>query len=217
MISHSYNPQTGIAYYFTKHGNVVRKLPKYDINNTTRQATYDDIPNVDEKCSKCYPTVRQLGGYSNLFLWFCPERGHCYGFHLIPGSEGRKDPFASLFKYLPSPPTHVFYDFACQLSEYCLNREPTYFRDVHFYHDIFHGYSHLCAGAYKASRNRSLLVNTSICEQFNSYLKQIKHVASHLSQMRYVFLLQYALYVWNERKTVAFSQRLKIAQVSLLQ
>ena len=216
-IPQSYNPASGIAYYFTRHGNQVRKLPQYGADKATRSSTYDDSPSVDEKCSKRFPTVGQMGGYSNLFLWFCPEHGHSYGFHLIPGSEGRKDPFASIFKYLPSPPTHIFYDFACQLSEYCLNREPSYFRDVRFCHDIFHGYSHLCGGAFKANRHKSLFVNTSICEQFNSYLKKVKYVASHLSQNRYVFLLQYALYVWNERKTLAYEERVRVALASIQQ
>jgi len=35
-----------------------------------------------------------------LFLWFCPAHGHCYGFHVIPGSEGRKDPANSLYTFL---------------------------------------------------------------------------------------------------------------------
>ena len=62
-----------------------------------------------------------------MFLWFCGQHGHCYGFHLISGGEGWKDPFSSLYKYMKDMPKDVFYDFACNLSEYALNREPDFF------------------------------------------------------------------------------------------
>jgi hypothetical protein len=117
-----------------------------------------------------------------------PIHGHCYGYHIIDGAEGRKDPFSSLFKYTPVAPKELFYDFSCSLSEYCLNREPYFFRETRFWHDIFHGYSHKCSKAYRSSRILPLqAVNSEICEQFNSYLQCIKYTASHLSQSHYTF------------------------------
>ena len=41
--------------------------------------------------------------------------GHCYGFHIIPGSEGRKDPHASLNTHCEIAPKNIVYDFACSL------------------------------------------------------------------------------------------------------
>ena len=123
-ITNSYNPEWGVAYYFTPHANQIRKQPVYCIDQAKK--IYDDVPCVDEICRKKFPSV-SYGGFGYIFLWFCPIHGHCYGFHLISGGEGRKDPFSSLFKHLPKAPTDIFYDFACQLSDYCLNREPQYF------------------------------------------------------------------------------------------
>ena len=115
-----------------------------------------------------------------IFLWFCPVHGHCYGFHLISGGEERKGPFSSLFKYLPNAPTDLFYDFACQLSEYCLNREPQYFLHARLWHDLFHGITHKCGKCFKSSRICGLVgINSEICEQFNSYLQCIKYTESH--------------------------------------
>ena len=65
-----------------------------------------------------------------LFLWFYPMHGNCLGFHMIPGSEGRKDPAVALNTHLATPPKVVFYDFACSLSEYVKNRESGYFRNT---------------------------------------------------------------------------------------
>lgn len=53
-------------------------------------------------------------------------------------SEGRNDPFTVLKTYLPNPPELVIYDFACALEEYCLNRDPHWFRNTKFVIDRFH-------------------------------------------------------------------------------
>ena len=176
----SYNPATGVACYFTEHGCQIRQLPNYSLAGVS--SNYDDLPS-DEKCSKKFPQV-SVGGYSYIFLRFCPIHEHCYGFHVINGSEGRKDPFSSLLKCLPNPPREIFYDFACSLQEYCLNREPVYFEEVQFWHDLFHGLSHKCSKRFKYSRLRSLdVVNSEICEQFNSFLQCIKFTATHLPHL----------------------------------
>ena len=65
--------------------------------------------------------------------------------------EGRKDPAASLYIHLEMPPDDIFYDFACNLHEYCLNRESGFYEHVRFFfHDIFHGYAHKCSCAYRS-------------------------------------------------------------------
>ena len=117
-------------------------------------------------CNKKFLQV-SYGGFGYMFLWFCPIHGHWYGFHLISGGEGRKDPFSSLVKYSPTAPTDIFYDFACQLSEYCLNRKPQYFLHTRFWHDIFHGITHKCGKCFKSSRICGMVgINSEICEQF---------------------------------------------------
>ena len=100
---------------FTEHGGQIRKQPHYNIQSTW--SNYDDHPIADGVCQKKYPLV-SYGGYSYMLLWFCPVHGHSYGFHIISGSEGRKDPFSSLYKYKPNAPQELYYDFACQLSEF---------------------------------------------------------------------------------------------------
>ena len=193
----TYNPEFGTAYYFTESGNAVRTLPHYNIGDDSASST----------CSKTYPQV-SYGGFAHTLLWFCPIHGHCYGFHVIQGSEGRKDPFSSMFKYMPEAPEEVFYDFACSLSEYCLNREPHFFRDTRFWHDVFHGFSHKCSKSFCSSRIRSLRhVNSEICEQFNAYIQCIKYTASHLSQSHFTFFLQFFIHLWNYSKTEAFFQK----------
>ena len=121
-------------------------------------------------CTKYYPKVAGKGT-PFMFLWFCPNHWHCYGFHIVNGSEGRKDPAYSLYTHLSEALEILFYDFTCGLEEYCLNREAGYFKNTRLYHNIFYGYSHGCSPLYSC---KDLIVfggiNTSICEQFNSFL-----------------------------------------------
>ncbi|MCG8623116.1 MAG: hypothetical protein MJE68_14120, partial [Proteobacteria bacterium] len=54
-IPNSYDPESGTAYYFTPHGNQIRRQPKYTIDQ--KHVNYDDLPDVDEMCQKKYPKV----------------------------------------------------------------------------------------------------------------------------------------------------------------
>lgn len=212
----SYNPATGVAYYFTKEGCQLRKTPKYNIDCEAKDRAgnlenYDQLPKVDEPCRKMFPKV-SFGGFGYMFIFFCPIHGHCYGCHLIEGGEGRKDPFHALFKYMEEPPTDVFYDFACQLSEYSLNREPGFFCCTRFWHDLFHGVTHKCTANFKSQRVCGLEgVNSEICEQWNAMLQCIKYTASHLSQAHMMFFTQFFMYLFNQDKTKRYEQLVKIA------
>ena len=214
-IPNSYDPRKGVAYYFTKTGNQIREMPVYDIPGNHR-GNFNDTPTVDEPCTKNYPGV-SFGGYGYVFLWFCPIHGHSYGFHLIAGGEGRKDPFSSLFKYKPTAPDEIFYDNACHLNEYCLNREPGYFLSTRFWHDLFHALGHKCGCNFKSGRVCRLEgMNTEICEQVNAFLQCIKFTASHLSQEHFAFFLQLFLYLLNKEKTAKHNKLCTVAVVGHL-
>ena len=209
-IPNSYDPRKGVAYYFTETGNQIREMPVYDIPGNHR-GNFDDAPTVDEPCTKNNPGV-SFGGYGYVFLWFCLIHGHSYGFHLIAGDEGRKDPFSSLFKYKPTAPDEIFYDNTCQLNEYCLNREPGYFLSTRFWHDLFHALGHKCGCNFKSGRVCGLEgMNTEICEQVNAFLKCIKFTASHLSQEHFAFFLQFFLYLLNKEKTAKHNKLCTVA------
>ena len=213
-IPNSYDPRKGVAYYFTETGNQLRKMPGYEESGGSKN--YDDPPEVDPGCTKNYPGV-SYGGFGYLFLWFCPIHGHSYGFHLIAGGEGRKDPFSSLFKYKPDAPQELFYDNACQLHEYCLNREPNFFLNTRFWHDLFHSIGHVCGCNYKSRRVLGLEhLNTEICEQVNSFLQCIKYTGSHLSQEHFCFFLQFFLYLLNKEKSAKLHKLTTVAVAGYL-
>ena len=148
---------------------------------------YDKCPQVDSKCTKNFPTV-SFDGYGYLFFFFCPIHGHCYGLHLIWG-KGRKDPFSVMFKYMETPPEELYFDFACGLSDYCLNREPEFFKNTHFWHDIFHFINHTCGINFKSGRVLGLEgINSEICEQAKFLLAVCQvHFKSLVTRTLHVF------------------------------
>ena len=202
----TYNPPSGVAYHLNEKGEKVRNLPTYKLDDHGKDKT---------ACKKHFPQV-SFGGFGYMFIFFCPTHGHCYGFHLIKGGEGRKDPFSAITKYMEEPPKDLFYDFACQLEEYCLNREPDFWKGVRFWHDLFHGVNHFCNPLHKSSRIQALGgTNSEICEQFNSFLNSIKYTGSHLSQPNFMLLTQFMMYHWNREKTSRYSQVSRMAAEGL--
>jgi hypothetical protein len=211
----TYDPSSGVCYYFTEHGNQLRSMGEYRIaggKSKLGDGDFDDVPPEADRCKKKYPHVG-LGGFSYMLFFFCPIHGHVYGFHLIDGFEGPKDVFSPIYKFKPTAPSELFYDFACQLNEYCLNREPEFFELCRFWHDVFHSVGHKCGCLFKSRRVTGLAgVNTEICEQFNSYLQCIKYTGSHLSQTHMMLFTQFMVHLFNQHKTERFK---KISRVSV--
>lgn len=73
---------------------------------------------------------------------------------------------------LESAPEEIFYDFACYLCEYTLNRENGFY--TRMFHDVLHGFSHRCGKTYQSSRLVSFdSVNSEVCEHFNTFMQCI--------------------------------------------
>ena len=163
-------------------------MPTYFVSGDRKARTpnFDDMPDVDPACSKLLAKISR-SGFGYLFLWFCPVHGHSYGFDLIAGGEGRKDPFASLYKYCAHMPKDIYYDFACQLPEYGLNREPELFKNTRFWHDLFHFIGHLCGVNFKSGRVLGLEgVNTEICEQLLPSVYQVYRGTSFIGPLYFL-------------------------------
>ena len=209
--SETYNPaKFGRAYSFTEHGCQVRKVRGFNIDrDREKDVTFDDTP--QNLCFKKFPQVSKRG-VSYLFLWFCPQHCHCYGFHVILGAEGRKDPAASLYTDIVKAPDVIMYDFCCGLSEYVHNRETGFFKNTRFFHDVFHTFTHKCTAAFRCNKLLGFDgVNSSICEQFNSFLQNIKTSAKLMSQTHFTFYMQFFIPIWNCQKSKSFNKKRSIA------
>jgi hypothetical protein len=103
---------------------------------------------------------------AGLWIWVCMRHSMVVGYHVMPKSEGLRDPIYSLFRFKERPPKALFMDFACGCEETALNWAPTMFKDTQFFHDAFHGMTHKCGSRYKSKRFRSFAdLDTSLMEQ----------------------------------------------------
>jgi hypothetical protein len=97
------------AYFFTKNGAKLRDLPVDD-------SRYD-APEHDNDCKKPgFQRDRRAGraaGKRMIFCVYCVLHGNFMGYHIIFGSEGRKDPFYALYIFKPTAPHSTSYDFSC--------------------------------------------------------------------------------------------------------
>ena len=198
----SYNPpETGRFFYFSPGGEQIRRTRLFAKDaRGAANSMYDEMP-AGTYCRKHYGKVKSSAP-AYIMFFFCPTHGHCYGGHIIDGKEGRKDPSCALYTHMQNAPKILFYDFACSLEEYNLNRESGFWHGTRLYHDIFHGYSHVCSSVFKLNKVLHGLegLNTSICEQFNAYIKRIKPSAEHMGQQKFVFYVQYYIHLWNRDK-----------------
>jgi hypothetical protein len=132
-------------------------------------------------------------------------------------SEGRNDPFTVLRTYLKHPPKVIVYDFACALEEYCMNRDPTWFRNTKFVIDRFHWHNHnryahanmallshfvcSCGKAFNMSNYPALYsFNSSICEQFHSFIRRFKAAATSMKMPNFMRWMRLWVNVWNSDK-----------------
>ena len=176
-------------------GLQLRKLPRYakDRNdNISDVRTFTSNKSVSDSraCTKNYTSVSKQGWF-HLFVWFCPMHGHCYGFHIIEGAEGRKDAFASAYKYMEEAPEELYYDYSFSLNEYCLNREPAFFVKQ----DSGSIFSILLTTSVETTINVTmflvLITPIPLFANTSNLIGRISHISQHISRSR-IFVSYYS-------------------------
>ncbi len=82
-----------------------------------------------------------------------------------------------------------------------MNRESGFFQNTRIYYDVFHSYNYTCSPVYRTSHVQGLEgVNTSICEQLNSYLQKVKVSARKMTHEHFMFHIQFFIHMWNISK-----------------
>ena len=117
--------------------------------------------------------------------------------------EGRRDCVLPLYKFKKDPPQVLFCDTACHCEESGMNWLPHYYQNVKMFHDIFHGYQHLCSGTFDSRRSPKYnRIQTSLVEQCNSYLQSLRGVAKSgtMKLSTFMFWIEVFVVEWNYRK-----------------
>ena len=165
------NPATtGMRYMMSKHGKSVRT--KWPLPSTALNAIDTDTGS-SEGCRKVRFTFIGHRQRSGLWVSMCMRHHTIIGLHVMPQGEGRRDAIFPVYRFLEQPPKAIFGDYACGIEETCLNYLPRYFKCCEFYHDVFHGCSHVCSERFCSRRHAQYAaLNTSLMEQVRSCQQQ---------------------------------------------
>jgi hypothetical protein len=157
---------TGIRYRFTPNGETYRTTWPLKKGKQARDTTGTFVEESGHGCTKKRSIHIGHRQRSWLWIWSCLEHDHVIGFHVIKNSEGMRDPLSSLYRHLPTAPSYIFIDFSCGMQEVCENWLPVYFKDSSFFHDTFHGSTHICGPSFNTDYLDHLqFYNTSQMEQ----------------------------------------------------
>jgi hypothetical protein len=154
---------SGTRYMLTSHGKSVRSA--WPLPPAAQQAV-DTETGSSDGCKKVRWTHIGHRQRSGLWVTMCMKHQTIVGYHIMPQSEGRRDAIFPLYRFMEKPPHAYFADFACGTEETALNYAPAFFKLVQFYHDVFHGCTHLCSDKFCSRRLAAFAVlNTSLMEQ----------------------------------------------------
>lgn len=198
---------SGIFWFNWEPIREVKMYPDYEKENLQMNVNDQDggfaaeIQDLDDV--QCYKigTDYHKNKHNHDTLFACCKHGIALGGHIMKTPEGRKDPFFALYTYFPEDTlkkTTIIYDFACQLSEYCLNREPLLFQNSTFLIDRFHRCNHKCCNIFNMNKFPNMTsVNSSAMEQLNSFLDKFSTPISFMKQSTAVRFIIIMLKVYN--------------------
>ena len=149
------------------------------------------IYSMDSKNSKDDSYCRKMSGSHptlspGMFTIFCRHRV-CLGFTLMTHSESPKTPFEIFLRRFSSflPQLRIFYDNACNLHQYALNREPARFSETIFLVDRLHYQDHTaCSEGYSTNTYNTdssiKKMNTQLNEQANADLRNLSKQVTYM-------------------------------------
>ena len=120
-------------------------------------------------------------------------------------AEGCRDCVIPLYKFSEFPPKVLFCDTACHCDEAGLNWLPHYFKHMKKFHDIFHGYAHVCSDVFDSRRGDEYNnIQTSLLEQCNSFLQSLRGLCKSGTTRLATFMFWIEVFVteWNHRKMI---------------
>ena len=120
------------------------------LTNPSRHMT---ATHVGIKASYGHPSLSP-----SIFTVFSPH-GICCGFEMMQSCESPKHPFSIFRQRFQKAPRVIVYDNACELHQYCLNREPHFFRSTLFAVDWFHWQGHVgCSASYCLNNYKQMAI-----------------------------------------------------------
>ena len=115
--------------------------------------------------------------------------------------ESPETVFSLLFSRLSSGKHVIFYDNACNLHDYCIKREPEFFKDTLFFSDRFHQPDHTrCSTGYDInSFGWGKFINTQVAEIGNSPISKFKTQTTFMTIDHFYLYMRFWSVGYNRR------------------
>ena len=183
---------TGCFYGLQK----IRMRPNYSRDNCKEE--------LKTTCDKHFETMKNLTGGAMVF--WCKHRV-CVGLHVIPKSEGRNDVFSGILTHWEKAPEVICYDYACQLMEYCITREPEFFKNTLFVVDRLHIHNHTkCSEAFdmrtyqRTGSSEFFNFEDNAAETGNCLLCRLRNSCKKMAPETYMRVVVLFLEIQNRRR-----------------
>ncbi|XP_070549105.1 uncharacterized protein [Ptychodera flava] len=143
-------------------------------------------PDTCNKFSKGHPTLSP-----GIFTLYCQHKV-CLGFEVMQQHESPALPFRIIKQRFHTAPRIIIYDNCCKLHQYCLNREPAFFKNTMFLVDRLHWCNHTgCSSGYNMNTYKTNSeiknLNSQICEQTNAAVSRIKSQLAYMLPDNFIF------------------------------
>lgn len=186
--------------FFSKYHSIKKRCRHYEIDNwsidsssrseSCRQTIHEDC------CKNSYHTFDKTDG---VFLVWCHRHSKCIGLFVLNGAEGCSQVFRALFtRYKDAQLKKIVYDNGCNLHNFFLNREAAFCRNIRFFVDQFHAIQHTCAASYSSANDNSIL-NSSLVEQKNRRVNNIRFSASWMGEKRFLLFTLHYIHLLNNK------------------
>jgi hypothetical protein len=121
---------------------------------------------------------------------------------MITQPESPETIFSLLYGRFPHADRLAAYDNGCKLGEYCLNREPHYFKRTIIVSDVAHHRGHIgCTRGHSiGSYWWAAATNSEACEQGNSSTAKVRTQTAFMTIEHFTLYMRFYISAFNVRK-----------------
>ena len=192
-------------YDFPSEYKKIKKKKKHKIKESDHNGD-DGSGQFVGNCNKHFAHYKAMN--NGIIVARCLEHYQNVGWNVMKEPESVDEYFSLLLMIYPGlehPDTFII-DNPCNLSPYCMYREPAKFMNMDLWTDEWHGLTgHKCGPLHSVALSKQLSsklskLNDSSIEQMNRALKLLSSSTSYMSLESFASNITIMLEIWNRRQ-----------------
>lgn len=171
----------------------IRRLRRYQVS---KSATHRQQSVCTKRTS--YSNTRGPG----CFFVYCLQHRVCLGFHMLRNHESPQTIFEVLFTRFKTPPKVLVYDNGCNASEFILNREPNFFKEMRIVIDGLHFHNHVnCSKVFDIRQYPEYQNSAAVLAEIrNAKLRNLKGHLLFANTNNFMVITRYFVHRLNGRE-----------------